>query len=106
MKRAGMTSIVMKGLVRGEGINKPQLHTGIFAKEDWLATNRDAAKRFRDGLAKAMQYINMNESEARNILSEYTKLPPDVVKEVTLALQTVELDASQLQPVIDATGDW
>ena len=103
MKRAGMTNIVMKGLVRGDRLNQPQLHTGIFAKEDWLGTNRNAARKFRDSLDKAIQSMKINEHEARQILSEYTKLPPDIVKEVTLALQTIDLKPEQLQPVIDAT---
>jgi len=47
--------------------------------------------------------MKINENDARQILSEYTKLPPDIVKEVSLALQTIELKPEQLQPVIDAT---
>ena len=105
MKQAGMTNIVMKGLVRGKLLTQPQLHTGIFAKEEWLVANREAAKKFRDSLAKAIEFMKANEPEARQILVEYTKLSPDVVKDVTLALQTVELNPAQLQPVIDATVD-
>ena len=104
MKQSGIDVPVMAGLVQKEHVNELQLHSGLFANEEWLKQNQATASAFRAALEKAMKEIAANESEARKILMEYTKIDAAVANNVVLSIAQTDFPVSSLQAVIDAAA--
>jgi NitT/TauT family transport system substrate-binding protein len=104
MKQSGIDVPVMAGLVQKEHVNELQLHSGLFANEEWLKQNQATASAFRAALEKAMKEIAADESEARKILMEYTKIDATVANNVVLSIAQTDFPVSSLQAVIDAAA--
>jgi NitT/TauT family transport system substrate-binding protein len=71
-----------------------------FARSDWVASHRDAARAFAAAMNETARWANANHALSAQILAQYTKvqLPPNQTR-VTYA-QT--LDPALIQPLIDA----
>lgn len=104
MKQAGMDVELMAGLVAKEHVNELQLHSGMFASENWLKQNPRLADGFRKALGKAMKDIAANDAEARRILVEYTKIDPEIASQVGLSIAQTDIPLPALQAVIDAAA--
>lgn len=81
------------GLIKN---NFKKIHSSIFTdfyspnpmgvgavNSKWLNTNPDAAKKFFNAIDKANRFIDQNPGEARQFLTQYLKLDPDVANKVT-----------------------
>jgi NitT/TauT family transport system substrate-binding protein len=104
MKQAGVDVPVMAGLTEKAHVNELQLHSGLFANEEWLNKNKAAALALRGALDKANKYIAANDADARKILMEYTKIDEATAKDVVFSIAQADFPASSLQAVIDAAA--
>lgn len=76
------------------------------AKSDWVATNKDIARRFISVMRESAQWANSNPRPAGRILAGKMKLPEAVVTSMRRVRYATQLDASHLQPVIDVMARY
>ena len=85
-----------------DSIAKTFMITGWFSTSDWLAKNRDVAKRYADAMAETAAWANANHEKAAEILFKYTKI--DTRKShVRFAPR---LTPAIVQPVLDAGAQY
>ena len=102
-----LDAAVTEGTVRIIGNNydsiaKTFMVTGWFATSDWLAKNRDVAKKYADAMAETAAWANANHDKAAEILFKYTKI--DTRKShVRFAAR---LTPAIVQPVLDAGAQY
>jgi NitT/TauT family transport system substrate-binding protein len=71
---------------------------------DWASANPDAVKGFRTAIAEANDFQAKNPDEARAIIGKYMKIPPDVLKSLTLSALDVKVSDEQVQWWIGVMG--
>lgn len=123
---AAMAEAVSTGRVVGSVINDPELSAAIaagkvkpfakaydaigklflstiwFTTEDWLAKNKDAAKRFREGIVNAGVWAMANPEQAVVVLEKYTHVHEDK----THSRFGRTLEVGQIQPVYDSAAKY
>lgn len=72
-----------------------------FANRDWLAKNADVARRLVPAIYEAARWCNTHHAETLPILSKYSKLEPDKIKNMVRAIYATSLDVRKMQPVLD-----
>ncbi|MGE0678790.1 ABC transporter substrate-binding protein [Pseudolabrys sp.] len=102
MRHNKIGPVVMSGLVLERDIKTPHLNSGIFASDEWLTKNKDKAIRFRKALQRGVDVLKSNPSEARDILTKYTKLTPELAKEAKFVVYMTDIPASSVQAIVDA----
>lgn len=77
------------------------------ASRDWATAHRDAALGFASAIAEATAYALAHPDELRQIIADYTKLPPPVVAAAALPELSPALTAEQLalwNPILRSQG--
>lgn len=69
--------------------------------QKWISNNQDIAKRFCRAIQKATTYCREHESEIREIVSKYTSLKAEQIKDVVLPTFGDNLDEKELQSFAD-----
>ena len=82
-----------------EAIAKVVMQTAWFSTQDWLAQNKDVARRFGDAIIAGGQWGMKNPGPAAAILAKYIVGSKETTPKVRFASK---LDPSQIQPVYDA----
>jgi NitT/TauT family transport system substrate-binding protein len=72
-----------------------------FTSQAQLDKDPDLAKRFTNAMTKSMDYANDNPDAVREILLEYTKIPAEVTKKITLPAFPSEVNWESVQTVAD-----
>ncbi len=81
----------------------PKLDAAVyFGAENYVKENADVVKRFQRAMARSMKYARDHDDEAHKIVLTYTKIPPDVAKEMQLAefSPTVNMKSIRLQATL------
>jgi NitT/TauT family transport system substrate-binding protein len=94
-KTSGLRSI-------GNGMNEvPGIVQGLlFSSQSYLSANGDAAKRFIDAIAKAIDYANAHPEAVRAIDKQYTKVPADYIDSAPTAYYDKQLNTKVMRTVI------
>jgi NitT/TauT family transport system substrate-binding protein len=84
-----------------DAIAKQFLISDWFTTRDWLAKNGDAAKRFVGAIYDAARWANAHHDDSAAILSKYTKIDVDRIKQMNRCIYATDLRAGMVQPVLD-----
>lgn len=80
--------------------------TSVYATtRDWATAHPATIKAFRDSLVDAIDFINHNDTAARQSLVKYTKQRPDIVASATMPVLEVYVRPTQVQFFIDLARD-
>jgi ABC-type nitrate/sulfonate/bicarbonate transport system substrate-binding protein len=82
------------------------LEGAFFATRDFAAANADALARFASVLRQASIYANAHGNELIPLLVSNTGMEPDVAAKMRRAMNGVNFDPSQVQPVIDIAAKY
>jgi NitT/TauT family transport system substrate-binding protein len=63
-----------------------------FASAELAESNPDLVQRFSEAMAEALAYANENEDEARNIITTYTEMSPELAAEIILPTWPPEIN--------------
>lgn len=96
---AGNRSIGSPLLSVGE---PPVLGVIWIADRDWATNNPTTVERWTRSLVEAEAFIDSNETRAREILQEYTALPPGIAEAVQLPDFAASMSAEDLQSGLEA----
>jgi NitT/TauT family transport system substrate-binding protein len=85
-------------------IGKRYMVTGWYARGEWLAANRDTARRVIAVLLQAARWGNRFHAESAEILARYAGISADVIRGTTRAVYgETPIAAAMVQPVLDAS---
>jgi NitT/TauT family transport system substrate-binding protein len=84
-----------------DGVGPRFMLLGWFASEAWLATHADVAAKFVSAMHQASEWANGHHAESAQMLSNHTKMPPEVAAKIVRAVYGVALDPSLLSPVLN-----
>jgi NitT/TauT family transport system substrate-binding protein len=82
-------------------LGKNYVNGGYVTTEKYLAEDEDVVKRFAKAMNRSTDYAREHPDEARAILPDFTKIPPDVGKKIRLPSWPSEIDREQLQELAD-----
>ncbi len=77
------------------------------SSRSWVSKHRDAARAYAEAIAEASSYGLANPDELRQIIADYTKLPPQVIAAAALPDLAPHLTAAQLalwNPILLSQG--
>jgi NitT/TauT family transport system substrate-binding protein len=74
---------------------------GWYGRRDWIAANRDTARRFARAVIEGQLWANTHLDESGQILTSVLKIDPAVVARMRRAKFTSRFEPGLLQPVID-----
>jgi NitT/TauT family transport system substrate-binding protein len=75
--------------------------SAYFTSEQTLQDDPDLVERFAGAVARSAEYAQENPEEARDIITTYTQIPPEVVAEVTLPGWEPEVNVDSTERLID-----
>lgn len=87
-------------------IAKRFLLNGWFAKNDWIAAHREAARRFARAVGEAQQWSNSDRADSAKILAGILKIDLDVLKTLPRDTFADRLAPELIQPVIDVAARY
>jgi NitT/TauT family transport system substrate-binding protein len=85
------------------GLAPLYLISGWFAMSDWVKANTVAVQKFVRILEETAKYANAHHAETAPVLADFSKIPLPVIQKMTRAVLGTTLNASLIQPVIDAS---
>jgi NitT/TauT family transport system substrate-binding protein len=88
------------------GIGPQFLISAWFTTKDFAGKYRETVRTFARVVAAAGTYANAHHAETAPIMSEFTKIPVDVMLRMPRALQGVTLSAGLITPVITAAARY
>ncbi len=77
-----------------------------FSNHDWIANNRDTARRLVRAVYDASRWANEHRDLTLPILVKYAKLNPDKTAGMRRARYATDLDPRLLQPVLDVASTY
>ena len=80
--------------------------TLFFTNRDWAAKHPDALNRWIRTTYEAATYTNAHRAETVPLVSEITKIPPEIIQKISRVLCATSSDFSLLQPAIDAAAKY
>lgn len=89
-----------------DAIAKQFITDGLFVSGAWLATHREATTKFTGVLTRATAYANAHYDEMIPVIASFTKLTPNVLRNMRHIKDAPALNAGDLQPVIDAAAKY
>lgn len=72
-----------------------------FGSQDYIQSNPDVAEAFTTGMQESLSYAQDNPEEAREILSTYTEIEPDVQEAITMPRFMPEINTETVQLLAD-----
>jgi NitT/TauT family transport system substrate-binding protein len=80
----------------------PRLTNTIgFVTEQYLEQDRDVVRRFQSAYDRSLEYAQRHPAEARQAVSEFTKIEPATLKRITLPYWSTDLNEPSLQTIAD-----
>jgi NitT/TauT family transport system substrate-binding protein len=123
MALSEMAPAVSRGTIAAANIGEPQLSAGMavltplaktydaiapkfllsdwFSTRDWVAQNKDTAKRFVAAAYETARWANANREQSLAILVKRGKFDEESVRHMSRATYATSLDAALIQPVLD-----
>lgn len=77
------------------------LIAAYFTSEQLLGEDPELVESFVEAMNESLEYAAANEEEARQILTTYTQISPDLIPELTLPTWTTDLSAERMQQLAD-----
>jgi NitT/TauT family transport system substrate-binding protein len=71
-----------------------------FTSQQFQQQNPDVVKKFQEATAQSLAYADSHPDEARAIMTTYTKIPPDVLKQVTLPKWPAEANRASIEALM------
>jgi NitT/TauT family transport system substrate-binding protein len=85
----------------------PRWALGVwFTSRAWASANRDVVNGFRTAMSKAATWANANHDKSAVILAKYSNRDADAVRNMYRTTYATQLDAAQIQPVIDLAARY
>ncbi|GAA4057835.1 ABC transporter substrate-binding protein [Streptomyces shaanxiensis] len=79
----------------------PELTVAMyFTSTQYAQQNPDVVKKFQDATAESLAYAEAHPDEARQIVTTYTKIPPNVLDQVTLPKWPAEANRSSIEALM------
>jgi NitT/TauT family transport system substrate-binding protein len=72
-----------------------------FASKEYIAKNRDAVDGFKRAIEKSLQFASDNPDAVRQIVTEYTQIPPEAAKAIKLPVWSSDLGEDTIQETIE-----
>jgi NitT/TauT family transport system substrate-binding protein len=85
-----------------DGIGPFFVQAAYFCTNDYARDNRDTIQRFSRALDEASTYVNSHHAQTAVALSSFTKVPLDIVQQMTRTQLATKIDPAVIQPVIDS----
>ncbi|HEX6024675.1 MAG TPA: ABC transporter substrate-binding protein [Solirubrobacter sp.] len=63
-----------------------------FASKQYIAENKDIVERFQRAMTKSLEYAAENDQEVRDVVKEYTEIPPEVIDKIHLPTWKADLN--------------
>lgn len=79
------------------------------ANGGWARDNPEVVQSFRDALDEALRYVEDNEQQAREVLQEFTGMPPQVAQNAPLPAFDLEIRVDDLErwiEVLESLGEF
>jgi NitT/TauT family transport system substrate-binding protein len=77
-----------------------------FTSNQLASSNPDLVKRFTEAMRQSLEYADAHPEEARQILSTYTQIAPDVIAKLVLPKWPAQINRQSVQTLADlAIGD-
>jgi NitT/TauT family transport system substrate-binding protein len=109
------TPILTQGLQTGQvrvfakafdAVAKRFIHIGWFTTDDYAAKNPDVVARFARVMHDSAVYCNAHQPETVDMIAEFGKLDPDVVRRMARVTFAEYLTASEIQPLVDVAAKY
>lgn len=80
------------------------MFTAWVANSDWAKKHSDVVKAFARVMAQSAAYTNANPTKTAPMVADFTGVPVETIKNMIRAIGGTMLDATELQPSIDAAA--
>jgi NitT/TauT family transport system substrate-binding protein len=87
-------------------ISRSFLTVGWFTTDDYAAKNRDVVARFARVMRDAAIYCNTHPTDTVDMIAEFGKLDPNVVRHMSRARFAPYLSAAMIQPLVDVAAKY
>lgn len=77
---------------------------GYFTSKQYAQQNPEVVESFRAAMNESLQYAQQNRAEARDIITEYTEIEPEVVEEMMLPAWSSQINRESLQQWSEMTN--
>lgn len=91
--QAGMEPILWNMAELGDNA----MIAGYFTSAQYAQQNSEAVQSFRTAMNRSLQYAQENPDEARDVISSYTDIEPEVLQEMMLPAWSSEMNRDSLQ---------
>ena len=102
-----LTQVLSQG---GQVVLAPYISLGEFfpngnyaTTDQYIEQNGDVVERFARAMNKSTQYAADHPDEARATIPTFTKIPPEVAKEIRLPVWRTDVDRKQLEDLVGYT---
>lgn len=72
-----------------------------YARKDWIAAHRDAARKFAQAIIEAQVWANGNREASGKLLADVTKLDPETTAKMTRITFAERFEPALIQPLIE-----
>ncbi|WP_353778515.1 ABC transporter substrate-binding protein [Winogradskyella sp. 3972H.M.0a.05] len=73
------------------------------AEANWINKNKETVEKFRKSISQATDFANNNRSELEYIITKYTSLKPDQVKNIVLPFYGSDIDEKSFGEILNKT---
>jgi NitT/TauT family transport system substrate-binding protein len=87
-------------------IGKQILVTAWFTTEEFASKNRPVIERFSRIMRDAAIYCNAHQAETVDLIAEFGKIDPNVIRRMARARFASSLSAPMIQPIVDAAAKY
>jgi NitT/TauT family transport system substrate-binding protein len=77
-----------------------------FASKEYIAENREIVDGFKRAIEKSLQYASENPDAVRQIVTEYTQIPPEAAESIKLPVWSADLGEDTIQETIDLAANY
>lgn len=85
-----------------DAIGRFFIQAAYFTTSSYLSANRATVDKFVRAINESSSYVDAHQAQTAEALSQFTKVPLDVVQSMTRTQLNAKLDPRYVQPVIDA----
>jgi NitT/TauT family transport system substrate-binding protein len=78
----------------------------FFTTRAWAGANRPLVESFRSAIGKAAAWANANQDKSAAVLAKYSNRDPEAVRATYRTTYATQLNANELQPVIDLAARY
>jgi ABC-type nitrate/sulfonate/bicarbonate transport system substrate-binding protein len=82
------------------------VYATYFANADWAAKNRDAVKKWVTTTYAAAAYTNTHPAETETLVSDYTKIPVEVIRKIARGSGATSSNPALIQPAIETAAKY